>query len=730
MTTSSKRIYPSSFLAVAAGGLITGVLQVVLSISYAALIYRGVLSPYVGQGIGFALFGALIIATVIALFSASPGTIGSNQDVSVAIFSIISVAIVSEMPPGAPVEDIFYTVVIAIAVTVLLTGLFFLGLGLFKLGGLVRYFPYPVVGGFLAGTGWLLLTGGYSLATGNMTFNESIQPLFLVRWLPSLLFALILLFTIRRFKKYWILPGFVLGGMALFYGAVWCLGSSPGELSAQGWLLGPFPNQPLWHPFSFSKLAMADWTVIFGQAGNIITVLTVSSIALLLNASAFELETKQDVDLNKELCLAGFGNLLSSLSPGFVGFRQLCLTVLNFRMRAQSRVVGLTGVGIIALTLFFGAPVVSYFPKAIMGGVLMYLGLSFLVEWAYDTWFTLPAIDCIIIWLVLLVIATVGFMPGIAVGLVAAVVMFVVSYSRLEVVRHELTGKNFQSPVLRRTDQRLILESKGESLYILQLQGFIFFGTANRLFDKIKNRLYDRSSEQFNFLVLDLQRVGILDSTGMLSFRKLKNLTNDYRTHLVITAPSKVIQRQMIQGGLPSSHELTHYFPDLNTGIEWCEEQILQEAGKQFQNPLSLAQQLSTTLLDEGNVHLILQCLERMDCAPGTEILAEGEPPDDLYFIESGQVTTRGKESEVSYLHLETMKHCRVVGDIGFYLGRPRTADVVTAEQCTMYRLSSTKLRELEKENPEVASKLHQLIVRLLAERVTHLVKTVSALQK
>jgi len=143
-------------LQILTGGLVTGLLQVVLSISYAALIYGGQLSPYLGQGIGFALVGAFIIATFVSLFASLPGTVGSNQDVSVAIFSLISASIVTTMTPGAPLEAVFFTVVTTIALTTLLTGLFFFCLGTFKLGGLVRYLPYPVVGGFLAGSGWLL----------------------------------------------------------------------------------------------------------------------------------------------------------------------------------------------------------------------------------------------------------------------------------------------------------------------------------------------------------------------------------------------------------------------------------------------------------------------------------------------------------------------------------------------------------------------------------------------
>ena len=84
----SAALRRAGFLQILTGGVITGLLQVVLSTSYAALVYGGRLSPFIEQGIGFALVGALIIATFVSLFSSLPGTVGSNQDVSVAIFSL------------------------------------------------------------------------------------------------------------------------------------------------------------------------------------------------------------------------------------------------------------------------------------------------------------------------------------------------------------------------------------------------------------------------------------------------------------------------------------------------------------------------------------------------------------------------------------------------------------------------------------------------------------------
>ena len=724
-------IRPAPLLQVITGGLITGLLQVVLSISYAALVYGGKLSPYVGQGIGYALVGAFIIATIVSLFSSLPGSVGSNQDVSVAIFSLISVSIVATMPSNAPLEEIFYTLVATIALTTVLTGLLFFSLGTFRLGGLVRYLPYPVVGGFLAGTGWLLFKGGFFLMNGNFTYASLLQPAYIGHWLPGLFLAVVMFTASKRIQNTFVLPILILGGTLFFYGTAWLMGSSPAELSAQGWLLGPFYEQALWRPLTIEQLRMADWNVIAGQAANITTVLMVSSLSMLLNSSGLELAAKQNVDLNRELRSTGVGNLLSGLSPGFVGFMQISLTVLNFKLNARSRAVGIIAVIIIGLTIAFGESIITYFPKVIMGAVLMYLGLTFLVEWTYNTWSALPKIDIFIIWMILLVIATFGFLQGVALGFLAAVIMFAVSCSLTEVVRHELTGKTYQSQVTRLLNQRQILDREGERIFILQLQGFIFFGTVDRLFNRIKARLEDKRKPLPHFVVLDFRRVANLDSTGMLSFRKLKDLTTHSEINIVITAPTSEIKRQLEQGGLPSSNTLIHYFSSLDAGLEWCEDEILEKEGIFLDEmPPTLEAQLRTILPENKSFSKLLDHLERQEIAPGVTIIRQGETSNDLFFIESGRITTQIDQPDGPSLRLETMRNGRIVGEIGFYLGKKRTASVITDEKSVIYRLSIKDLERLEKKNPETANILHQVVVHLMAVRFTHLIKTVNALQK
>ena len=79
---------PLNLISIITGGFITGLLQVVLTISYAALVYGGELNPYLGKGIGYALGGAFIIAAVIALIDAIKG-LKMFQDVEVPVLGVI-----------------------------------------------------------------------------------------------------------------------------------------------------------------------------------------------------------------------------------------------------------------------------------------------------------------------------------------------------------------------------------------------------------------------------------------------------------------------------------------------------------------------------------------------------------------------------------------------------------------------------------------------------------------
>ena len=131
-------------------GLVASIITISLEISLAALIFSGDLGQFLAGGIGLMLFGAFAMGIVISLTTSLPGIIGVPQDTPAVIMGLVAAGISLSMRGETP-KAIYATVVAAISLTSVLTAVFFLFLGWFKASGFVRYIPYPVVGGFLAG---------------------------------------------------------------------------------------------------------------------------------------------------------------------------------------------------------------------------------------------------------------------------------------------------------------------------------------------------------------------------------------------------------------------------------------------------------------------------------------------------------------------------------------------------------------------------------------------------
>ena len=77
-----------------------------------------------------------------------------------------------------------------------------------------------------------------------------------------------------------------------------------------------------------------------------------------------------------------------------------------------------------------------------------------------------------------------------------AVVLFVVNYSRIDISKDKLTGSTYQSNMERPFEQRQLIKSMGESIFILRLQGFIFFGTSQSLVSQVNLRAKDTIAEK------------------------------------------------------------------------------------------------------------------------------------------------------------------------------------------------------------------------------------------
>ena len=197
--------------------------------------------------------------------------------------------------------DIFLTVIAATIVVTLLCGVVFLVIGRYRLGGLIRFVPYPVVGGFLAGTGWLLFKSGINAATGTLlhlrTVPAMVREYQVVHWVPALAFGVILLISVRVVKRPLVIPAVIAIGFVVFVAGMVATGSSIEEVREGGWLLfGPSDTPQPWHPWTLEAIAGADWLSVLGSWVGIVTAVFVATMAALFNISGSELVLDRDLD--------------------------------------------------------------------------------------------------------------------------------------------------------------------------------------------------------------------------------------------------------------------------------------------------------------------------------------------------------------------------------------------------------------------------------------------------
>src|SRR4051794_16607909 len=191
---------PGTVAAIVAG-VIIGAVESVLAIAFAAFVFGGLLATRLPDGIGLYLVAAVLTLAILAWRGGSRGVVGSVQDAAAAVLGVVAATVGDKITQIQQVAqatglkdyekpDIFLTVIAATLIVTVLCGVVFYVVGRYRLGNLVRFVPYPVVGGFLAGTGWLLFKGGMYVASNiQLTLRSGenlIREYSLMRWVPAL----------------------------------------------------------------------------------------------------------------------------------------------------------------------------------------------------------------------------------------------------------------------------------------------------------------------------------------------------------------------------------------------------------------------------------------------------------------------------------------------------------------------------------------------------------------
>ena len=478
-------------------GSIIGIIAAVSSVAFAALIYHGVLSQYLLIGASSCLIGTIIIMVTLGGFSTSKRTIGQAQDVYAAIIAVTCYDIAGKVLKINP-EDVLPTVMAVTITMAMASGFFMFLLGQLKLGKLIRYFPYPVIGGFLAGTGWLIFSQSLGFLTTTTLDFSHLTSFFaldiLGLWLPPLLYAFFMVWAMRHFNHYLVLPLLLLGATFLFYIYLLIMGISFNSAVEHKWLMGPFPEGTLLKIPSLNVFkAHIHWEIIISYLPDYLILITLSVISLLLNASSFEILSNETMDINKELKVTGLANLLTGTLGGLGGYQGLAMSKVNLTLKLNSRLVGIMSGMFIVFILIIGTSCLSFLPKSVFGALLIYVSLDFLLEWLVDIKKRISWPNYLIVLSITLVIAVQGFLTGLVVGIFLSLILFVIHYSRIEVIRTFMSGDLIRSAVERTEQEKGILNTKGKEILIPIISGYLFFGNTAFIMNKIIPSNWDGS---------------------------------------------------------------------------------------------------------------------------------------------------------------------------------------------------------------------------------------------
>ena len=726
-TVSVGDVPPRSRVAGLPGDLAAGAVSALVMLSYAmslgTMIFSADLARYAMLGVPTALVSCVVTALVIALTSSMRLNIGGPDSNAAAFLAGVAAGVASSVrADGGSPQTLLLTVLIAIALCSIVTGIVLYAIGSSKRSRSLQFLPYPVLGGFLAGTGYLLLAGAFRVMTG-----ESLQwrtlalltHLHWLAWLPALVTGVLATILLRTWKHVAALPLTLAFGIVLFYVLLGAAGLSIDEARRMGLLLPRavfrLTGLPELHLGAQLARGGIDWPAISAHLPESLVVTSVSAVTILMNSTAIGAATGEEIDLNREMRAAGLANLASGLLGGMVGYQSFNRSMLNARVGATSRMAGVFA-SLACLFLLAASPgFVALFPVPVLVGLQLFMGLRLLVQWLVGAWAKLAWYEYLLVPVILGTIAAWGVVIGVVAGIVAACVMFTLLYGRVSCIRMEFDLRTRTSNVERNIEETEALRGLGAQVCGMCLQGFLFFGTANSILQRMRERLAARAPAPLRFVVLDFASTQGMDASVSISFVKLRQLCAQTDADLILTALPPHSRDLLTRSGTLNLR--IREFDTLDAGLEWVEAQLLSSSALAQKRGDDLNALLAPHFTERALATLSTR-LEAHELLAGQALFLRGEPGDSLYIIERGRVTVSLPLGNGRSVRLRACCPGTVVGEMAVYTQQPRSADVYAEVPTRVRRLSLAALALLEQDDPAAAQQFHRFLVKVIASRL------------
>jgi sulfate permease, SulP family len=463
------------------------------------------------------------------------------------------------------------------------------------------------------------------------------------------------------------------------------------------------------------SMTRIDWGVVLQARDEIGALILVCTIGASLATTALEIGAEVELDPNQELRAHGLANLASTLVGGLPAFTLAGPSLTYVRLGASSRLMPILRA---LFTLALGAAGLSLLglvPKIVVGTLLILFSFGLVDEWLVRARHRLSLTDYVFVLIIAGIIELAGFLPGVGAGILIAAADFLIKYSKLNVIKVELSGRDYRSDVERPLPADDILREAGGRVITFEIQGFIFFGTAIGLLERIRASVR-ASTQKVEYLILGFANVDGLDAAAHFALRKLENFAKAENICLLFSGltseNAKALETARV---LDKNRSLC--FANTAMAVEFVENHLLKPISAN-EDAISAEEALAAAIGERDKAILLLPYFTFYDIRAGDQVFREGDDADCSVLLVRGNLSAHLNLGGEQSVRLRKFLPGTVMGEMALYTGRKRAASLVADTDATIGVISAESILRLNQDQPAVAVEFHKMTARLMAHRM------------
>ena len=461
-------------------------------------------------------------------------------------------------------------------VATMMAGVLLILLGVFKLGTIIKFIPYPIIVGFTSGIAVTIFTTQIADIFGLQFGGEKMPGDFIGKWIlyfhhfdtvnwwnviVSLVSIFIIAITPKFSKK---IPGSLIAiilvtvGVYLLkmYGGITCIDTIGDRFSIKAQL----PE---------AAVPALDWEAIKNLFPVAITIAVLGAIESLLSATVADGVIGDRHDSNTELIAQGIANFVSPIFGGIPATGAIARTMTNINNGGKSPVAGIVHAVVLLLILLFLMPLAQYIPMACLAGVLVIVSYNMSGWRVFKGLLKNPKSDVTVLLITFFLTVIFDLTVAIEVGLVIACVLFmkrVMETTQISVITDEI-DPNKESD-LEVHEEHLIIPSGVE---VYEINGPYFFGIATK-FEEIMSRLGDRPKIR----IIRMRKVPFIDSTGIHNLTTLCEMSQKENIHIILSGVNEHVHAVLEKSGFYELLGKENICSNINEALEVATREITE----------------------------------------------------------------------------------------------------------------------------------------------------------